>query len=225
MKRLLILLMLLCLMLTGCAGDSAPAESGTGREPDASGAADETAAPSEPPGPDEPDSPAESEPRPYEGNETGNAELDAQVLALLDELYVPDAGEMLAAVYDWVCNEITYRAGTTDVSGGFTDELTQELALDGLLKRKGNCDTEAALMAVLLSRLGYSCEIVQGQFLRDDGQWVDHAWVIAQVDGAEYHFDPLYGRYYAGGDPRAYFMQPAAALEPTHTWEQSAASQ
>ena len=165
---------------------------------------------------------AEAEPV-YAGNETGNAELDAAVYELLLELCPPeaDAADNLAAVYGWVCDEITYRAGTTDVSGGFTDELTQELALEGLSKRKGNCDTEAAIMAVLLERLGYDCQILQGQFQREDGQWVDHAWVLAQVDGEALHFDPLYGRYYAD-DPMDYFMQPDDAMTATHRWDAAA---
>lgn len=51
--------------------------------------------------------------------ETGKAELDEQVRVLLEELCDPEAPEEenLAAVYQWVCNEITYRAGTADVSG------------------------------------------------------------------------------------------------------------
>ena len=47
---------------------------------------------------------------------------------------------------------------------------------------------------------------------------MDHAWVVAEVDGQYYHFDPLYGRYYTEGRAEDYFMQPASALEPTHTW-------
>lgn len=162
----------------------------------------------------------EAAPLPYESNETGNAELDEAVYGVLETLYQPDGteAENLAAVYGWVSEEIAYRAGTADVSGGFTEELIQELALEGLSKRRGNCDTEAAVMATLLERLGYGCEILQGQFLREDGQWVDHAWVRAEVDGEWLHFDPLYGRYYAE-DPADYCMQPDSALEGTHRWE------
>lgn len=164
-------------------------------------------------------------PLPYTQNETGNAELDEQVFAVWEELYDSKAteAENLSAAYHWVCDAITYRAGTTDVSGGFTEELTQELALDGLTKRKGNCDTEAAVMAVLLERLGYETQILQGQFLREDGQWVEHAWVEAQIGDETLYFDPLYGRYYAD-DPDSYCMQPASALEGTHRWDTAAAA-
>ncbi len=163
------------------------------------------------------------EPKLYEpkGGTTGDEALDAQVLELLQELCGPGAAaeENLGAVYDWIAAEIAYRPGTADTSGGFTDELTAELAGELLRKRRGNCDGEAALTAVLLRRMGYECRIVTGQFLREDGAWVDHAWVIARVDGAEYHFDPLYGHFYAE-NPRDFFLCPDAAMEATHRWAQ-----
>lgn len=207
----------LLLLLGGCAGEAAqPADGGA-----ASAQTEETPVPAEPDAPQAEAAPA------YAGNETGNAELDEAVLQVLEEVCPAegDAEACLAAAYHWVCDSITYRAGTVDTSGGFTEELTQQLALDGLNKRKGNCDTEAAVMAVLLERLGYDCEILQGQFLREDGQWVDHAWVLADIDGDLLHFDPLYGQHYAE-DPMDYFMQPDAALASTHRWEgQPAAEQ
>jgi len=161
------------------------------------------------------------EPKRYEppGETTGDETLDAQVLALLEELCVPRAAaeENLGAVYDWIASEIAYRPGTADTSNGFTEELTAELAGELLNKRRGNCDGEAALTAVLLRRMGYECRIVTGQFLREDGVWVDHAWVIARVDGADCHFDPLYGHFYAE-NPRDFFLCPDDAMEATHRW-------
>lgn len=215
MKKTLIWMALCLLLLSGCGGEAATDTTSTPAPETAESAPEVTA-----PAPETAENAEEPAPLPYEGNETGNADLDAQVLAVLEPLYNPDAAEEenLAAVYNWVCEEITYRAGTTDVSGGFTKELTEQLALEGLQKRKGNCDTEAAVMAVLMQRLGYDCEILQGQFLREDGQWVDHAWVLAQVAGETLHFDPLYGRYYAE-DPMDSFMQPDSALEGTHQWD------
>lgn len=158
------------------------------------------------------------------GESTGDADLDGQVLTLLQEVCDPQASEEdnLRAVYNWVCDEITYRPGTADTTGGFTEDLIRDLAAEALEKRKGNCDSEAALMAVLLRRMGYEAQVVQGQFLREgDGEaiWVDHAWVVAEVEGQYYHFDPLYGRYYTEDRAEDYFMQPDSALEATHVWD------
>lgn len=155
------------------------------------------------------------------GEKTGNAELDEAVLTLLQEICDAKASdaENLGRAYDFVANEITYRAGTADTSGGFTDELTNELALALLQKRKGNCDAQAALMAVLLRRMGCEATVVQGTFLRTGEQTpVDHAWVYAVVNGSGCYFDPLYGGHYAE-EARDYCMVSAEKLSETHQWD------
>ena len=112
-------------------------------------------------------------PKPYEpaGEPTGNAALDDAVLSLLQERCSAKNSEQdnLRAVYDFIAHDITYRPGTADTSGGFSDELTEQLALELLHKRKGNCDAQAALMAVLLRRMGYEAQLVQGTFVREEG--------------------------------------------------------
>ncbi len=156
-----------------------------------------------------------------EGAETGAEALDEQVLALLQEVCDPKGSgqENAGKVYDWIPANIGYRPGTADTSGGFTDTLTAELAGELLNKRKGNCDGWAALLSVLYRRMGFESQVVTGQFQRpEDGTWVDHAWVLAQVDGAWRHFDPLYGKFYAE-DPRTSFQKSDADFEATHRWD------
>ena len=159
------------------------------------------------------------------GNATGNDTLDAQVLSVLQEVCAPKASEEenLAAVFDWMLAEIGYRATTADTSNGFTKELTEQLALDLLNSHRGSCDSEAALLCVMLERMGCDPVIVQGQFLRSDGsEWVDHAWVIAETGGKTCHFDPLYGRFYAEDHSRDYFMANDEMMQKTHAWDASA---
>ena len=165
-------------------------------------------------------------PKPYEpaGEPTGNAALDDAVLALLQERCSAKNSEQenLRAVYDFIAHDITYRPGTADTSGGFSDELTEQLALELLHKRKGNCDAQAALMAVLLRRMGYEAQLVQGTFVREEGaEPVDHAWVYAVVNGTDCWFDPLYGGHFAE-NPRDYFMADDARMALTHQWDAAA---
>ncbi len=156
------------------------------------------------------------------GQQTGDAALDEQVLSVLQEVCSAQDSltENVRAVYEWVANEIQYRASTADTSGGFTDAVIAQLAGDVLAKRRGACDGEAALMAVLLQRLGCEALIVEGEFLRSDGsEWVEHAWVIAEIDGEYYHFDPLYGRYYAQDAAGGCCMVTDAFMQATHRWD------
>ncbi|MBQ5749411.1 MAG: hypothetical protein IIV87_04560, partial [Oscillospiraceae bacterium] len=58
---------------------------------------------------------------------------------------------------------------------------------------------------------------------RSDGsEWVEHAWVIAETAGKTYHFDPLYGRFYAEDHSRDYFMASDETMQKTHSWDASA---
>lgn len=161
--------------------------------------------------------------RPFvpQGQATGVESLDGAVLALLQEICDPKASreENMKAVYDWLCTEIKYRPGTADTTGGFTSELVNRLAGETLDKRKGNCDGEAALTAVLLRRLGCETTIVTGQFLREDGVWVDHAWTAGDLgNGLVCHFDPLYGSTFAE-NPEDYFMRSGEEIGETHRFE------
>lgn len=156
-----------------------------------------------------------------DGQTTGVDRLDQSVLELLEEICDPAASleDNMGAVYDWICAEIKYRPGTADSSGGFTVQLRDQLAEETLNQRKGNCDGEAALTAVLLQRLGCETMVVTGQFLREDGQWVDHAWTAAAMrDGNVYYFDPLYGAAFAD-NPRDYFMRDSEKMKETHRSE------
>ena len=155
------------------------------------------------------------------GEKTGNEALDAAVLELLQERCSAKMSEEenIKAAFDFIANDIAYRPGTADTSGGFDENLTQTLALELLRKHKGNCDAQAALMAVLLRRMGYSAQIVQGTFIREAGaEPVDHAWVWAQVGGEGCYFDPLYGGSFAE-NAEDYCMASEALLSKTHQWD------
>ena len=158
------------------------------------------------------------------GDPTGDAALDEQVLSVLQQTCQAKNSltDNVRAVYDWVANEIQYRASTADTSNGFTDDVTAQLASELLAKRRGACDGEAALMAVLLRRMGCEAQIVQGTFLRaDDPEPVDHAWVYAVVNGTDCWFDPLYGGHFAE-NPRDYFMADDSRMALTHQWDAAA---
>ena len=151
------------------------------------------------------------------GTPTGDAALDESVEALLTEV-CDNNDEPLRCVYDWLCGELKYRANPGESVKDFTDETVITLATETLDKRRCDCDGEAALTAVLLRRMGYCAEIVQGQFLRGEGgEWVDHAWVRAMIDGVPCHFDPLYDAHFS--DTVSCFMASDAEMEATHRWQ------
>lgn len=153
------------------------------------------------------------------GKTTGDPTLDESVEALLRDI-CEQSGAPLESVYGWLRDELKYRAEPGESVKEFTDETVVSLAQKTLDKRRCDCDGEAALTAVLLRRMGYDAEIVQGQFLRgESGEWVEHAWVRAEIDGAVYHFDPLYDAHFSDGDGASCFMATDAEMEATHRWQ------
>ena len=165
-------------------------------------------------------------PKPYEpaGEPTGNAALDDAVLALLQERCSAKNSEQenLRAVYDFIAHDITYRPGTADTSGGFSDELTGAACAGAFAQAQGKLRRAGGADGSLLRRMGYEAQLVQGTFVREEGaEPVDHAWVYALVGGEGVYFDPLYGGSFA---ERAedYCMAPAALLKETHQWDENA---
>ncbi len=153
------------------------------------------------------------------GETTGDSALDESVEALLTEI-CSGSDAPLESVYNWLCTELKYRATPGESVKAFTEEIVVSLAQETLDKRRCDCDGEAALTAVLLRRMGYAAEIVQGQFRRGEGgEWVDHAWVRAPIDGVEYFFDPLYDAHFTEGDAASCYMATAAEMEATHRWQ------
>lgn len=153
------------------------------------------------------------------GKQTGDPALDESVKTLLTEICAKSDAP-LETVYDWLCTELKYRVAPGESVKEFTEEIVNSLAQETLDKRRCDCDGEAALTAVLLRRMGYDAQIVQGQFQRGEGgEWVDHAWVRAAIDGKDYYFDPLYDAHFTNGDTASCFMATAAEMEATHRWE------
>lgn len=153
------------------------------------------------------------------GEKTGDAALDESVETLLTEL-CENSDRPLVSVYDWLRTSLKYRAEPGEGVKDFTQETILSLAQKTLEQRRCDCDGEAALTAVLLRRMGYDAEIVQGQFLRGEGgQWVEHAWVRAEIDGVMRHFDPLYDAHFSDGDAASCFMATDAEMEATHRWD------
>ena len=129
--------------------------------------------------------------------------------------------EKAKIAYEWLYWHFKYRAQTVDVSNGYTDELTLELASYYFKYHKGSCEHYAAAQKVLLEELGFEVKYVEGDRIDSgSGQWGEHVWVMINVDGNWYHVDGLFG-----GNHTAYlqtmFCVPDSAIESTHRWDKS----
>ena len=98
-------------------------------------------------------------------------------------------------------------------------------AYDMMLKRCGNCAHFAALLTVLLTRLGYDCRLIDGVFVNNDGSTYEHKWNYVLVDGQYYWLDVRMdhaGYTRTGSISHTYFLKSdTAAWARSHQWEQS----
>lgn len=156
------------------------------------------------------------------GTKTGNEKLDTAVLEVIENNCQRNAltGDNLLALYTWVSDEIEYQAAGGAGVTIFNDQVITDLAAETMTGRTGDGDDIAALLAVFLRRMGCKADVVKGKFRGDDDlEWVDHAWVVAIVEGGEYHFDPVYDRYFAETGTRSCFMANREHMQQTHIWQ------
>lgn len=100
------------------------------------------------------------------------ADLEAGKIRLREELeaYAGIQGDMFFLSYD-----------SRDYIASFAYEM--------MLYRAGNCAHYSALLALLLSHLGYDCRLIDGVFLNRDGSAVEHKWNYVLLDGKYYWLD------------------------------------
>lgn len=129
--------------------------------------------------------------------------------------------QKLKIVYEWLFYHFKYRAQSVDLSNGYTDELTYQLANEYFKYHKGSCEHYAAAQKVLFEQLGYEVMYVEGErYSTVELAYGEHVWVMIKIDGNWYHVDGLYGGNHSPGLLTT-FCVPDSALEKTHRWEKS----
>lgn len=123
--------------------------------------------------------------------------------------------------YDWLFFHFKYRAMTVDLSNGYTDKLTLDLADYYFRYHKGSCEHYAAAQKVLLEELGFEVKYVEGErYDRGAGVWGEHVWVMMNVGGNWYHVDGLFGGNHTVA-LSSMFCVPDSAIESTHRWDKT----
>lgn len=149
----------------------------------------------------------------YGAETSGDAALDIQIRALLEELVDPAAmepEEMLHILFEYTVRHFRYRPGNFYPFGEPSGwEAAEALAL--LEEERGNCYSFAALFYELARAIGYDATAYTGAVISNrEGQAVNvtdvhgdplllpagyspHGWVEIEFDGVPYIFDPEYG--------------------------------
>lgn len=88
----------------------------------------------------------------------------------------------------------------------------------------GMCEDQAAALTLLLREMGLEAEYIPGFIFSIQGDAMDHAWMMAKVDGTWYHLDPDLESYRArrGRIIYQYFLKGDEEFYRTHRWGQNA---
>lgn len=128
--------------------------------------------------------------------------------------------QKLKVTYEWLYWHFKYRAVAIDLSNGYTDELTYDLAAYFFRYRKGSCEHYAAAQKVILDNLGYESMYVEGERLTAAGKWGEHVWLIVKYEGNWYHIDGLFSGNHAPSLTTV-FLAPDSVIESTHKWDKT----
>ena len=126
--------------------------------------------------------------------------LDAQVDQLLDQLNVYQASdyEKLSAVYDYLCQNITY-----DHAGAEKDDPLAHTAYAALIKKTSVCQGYASLLYRMMLALDVDIRVVAGI-----GNGGAHGWNIVKMDGLYYAVDATWdATRRQSGSPYQYFLR------------------
>ena len=94
-------------------------------------------------------------------------------------------------------------------SFGFTYEESEDNSLCRMLvEKKGGAEEFAAVLQYLFTQAGITAYLAEGS-----AAGITHWWVIAELDGSLYHFDPLFESSATGGLGLSYFGMSDEALE------------
>lgn len=202
-------------------------------------------APAEPSFPAPPESAAsEAAPEPESGASappSGRAALpleNAWIASLADEIAAPIAArelppvEEIRAAYLWLIENV-YFADPVGLDSwryhGDPDTpppYLENRALSPLRFGVGSCEDFAAAMTVLLRRMGYRAQYVSGLTVSVEGDFVDHAWTVVQLEGRWYHLDPQLEQNIVklGRVNFRYFLKDDQTMLSDHRWGESLAA-
>jgi len=152
---------------------------------------------------------------------------DPFIEAVLSEIITENMTqrEKMQAIYDWFLKDVVYQAETSHEYATDTYNKIDPYAEAGFTKLKGNCFHFAAMAAELLNALDLELTLVKGEGYSATAEthFMLHYWVMVNIDGQYYHFDPLFEYLYSkyGVHKNFFLVSSASVYNITLRWEAS----
>ncbi len=157
--------------------------------------------------------------------------LEKLVSDIVEEITTPAMSEYekTKAAFDYMITHVSMGepigAELWRIHGGGEEPIpfVEQRAISPLRFGVGMCEDYAAALTLLLRGMGLSAEYVPGLTFSAEGNLVDHAWTMVQIDGTWYHLDcQLEDNISRRGSVRyKYFLRGDATLSGSHRWGQN----
>lgn len=102
-------------------------------------------------------------------------------------------------------------------------DYVENRAISPILFGIGSCEDYAAALAVLLRRMGYPAMYVAGLTTSVEGDFVDHAWTMVELNGQWYHLDAQLEANVMADNRLTYryFLRDDQTMFADHRWGQN----
>ena len=154
-----------------------------------------------------------------------NNKAEEAAQAVYDQIIKADMTqrEKMRAVYDYLVDEMTYRSNYSNDYNIDSYNKMDDYAISGFNNLYGNCFNYASMAAILLDKIGMEVTLIKGEgySYTAETHFVLHYWILVNVDGKTYHFDPLYEWLYKRIDKAKDFflVKDAQVYDLTHRWD------
>jgi len=109
-----------------------------------------------------------------------------------------DTYSKVKTAYDYFIANMTYQTATQLDMSMFSKEeaaviwqhYPERYAVPILLDHKGVCNHYSSAYAAILQAIGLDVKVVSGKTKSSAGGYSSHVWVVANIDGIDYLFDP-----------------------------------
>lgn len=169
-------------------------------------------------------------PKPMHGPAT-NPYINQVILEIAEKITTPEMNEYEKAktAFDYMIeNTVLDEPMGLDLWRVHSDNdarppFVENRSLSALRFGVGMCEDYAAAFTMLLRGVGLEAEYIPGLTYSAQGNLVDHAWVVAKIDGVWYHLDcQLEDNISRHGAIRyRYFMKSDETMSASHRWGQN----
>lgn len=154
-----------------------------------------------------------------------NSTAEPYAQTVYDQLIKPSmtGQQKMRAIYDYLLG-VRYRNEASIDYSVDTYNKMDEYAKIGLTKKQGHCFHYASIAAILLQKAGFEVTLIKGEgySATEPDHFLLHYWVLVNVDGKVYHFDPLYELLYDNPSKYSFFLvEDDYTYKRTHLWDRS----